>query len=289
MIGKMPGVLEDKFANLRITYTYMMTHPGKKLLFMGQDLAEFREFDETRETEWALLQHDSHKGINRLMKDLNALYKEKPALHEFDTKPEGFEWINCISPEKCMVSFMRKAEKEEDVLIVVVNFANVEQEFTIGVPLEGKYKEIFNTDAKCYGGLGRVNGRAKYVEEEEVDGRAFSFKMTSAPLSASIYAYVPYTEKEKLQIEKKKAKLEAEARAEEAQREAQAAKEEAERAMEEAKEAERQAKEAMERAREAEKRALEELKKAQEELKRAEALRKEEEELKKPVETKKKK
>lgn len=289
MIGKMPGVLEDKFANLRITYTYMMTHPGKKLLFMGQDLAEFREFDETRETEWALLQYDSHKGINRLMKDLNALYKEKPALHALDTKPEGFEWINCISPEKCMVSFMRKAEKEEDVLIVVVNFANVEQEFTIGVPLEGKYKEILNTDAKCYGGLGRVNGRAKYVEEEEVDGRQFSFKMTSAPLSASIYAYVPYTEKEKLQIEKKKAKLEAQARAEEAQRQAQAAKEEAEQAMEEAREAERQAKEAMERAKAAERKALEELKKSQEELKRAETLRREEEELKKPAETKKKK
>ena len=287
MVGKMPGVLEDKFANLRITYTYMMTHPGKKLLFMGQDLAEFREFDETRETEWALLQYDSHKGINRVVKDLNALYKEKPALHALDTKPEGFEWINCISPEKCMVSFIRKAEKEEDILVVVVNFANVEQDFTVGVPLEGKYKEILNTDAKCYGGLGRVNGRAKFVEEKETDGRPYSFKMTSAPLTASIFAFVPYTEKEKLQIAKKKAKLEAEARAEEAKREAEAAKAEAQRAKEEAEEAKRLAEEAIARAKEAEKRALEELRKAQEELKRVEAIRKEEEELEKSKDTQK--
>ena len=286
LIGKMPGVLEDKFANLRVTYTYMMTHPGKKLLFMGQDIAEFREFDETRETEWSLLQYDTHKGINRLMKDLNALYKEKPALHALDTDPSGFEWINCISPEKCMVSFIRKSKKEEELLVVVVNFANVEQEFTIGVPLEGKYKEILNTDAKCYGGLGRVNGRPIFVQEEEVDGREYSFKMTSAPLSASIYSFIPYTEKEKLQVEKKKAKIEAQARAEEAEREAKAAKEEAKRAMEEAEEAKRQAEEAMERAKEAEKRALEELKRAQEELKRVEQLRKEEEELKKSADTK---
>ena len=253
---------------------------------MGQDIAEFREFDETRETEWALLQYDTHKGINRLMKDLNALYKEKPALHALDTEPDGFEWINCISPEKCMVSFMRKSKKEEDLLVVVVNFANVEQEFTVGVPLEGKYKEILNTDAKCYGGLGRVNGRHIYVEEEEVDGREYSFKMTSAPLSASIYSFIPYTEKEKLQVEKKKAKIEAQARAEEAEREAAAAKEEAKRAMEEAEEAKRQAEEAMERAREAEKKALEEIKRAQEELERVEQLRKEEEELKKTADTK---
>ena len=158
----------------------MMTHPGKKLLFMGQDIAEFKEFDETRETEWALLSQDAHKGVNQLVKDLNKLYREKPALHALDTSPEGFQWINCISPEKCMLSFLRKSEKEEEVLVVVVNFANVEQEFTVGVPYEGKYREILNTDDKCYGGLGRVNGQALFVEEEETDANPYSFKMTSA-------------------------------------------------------------------------------------------------------------
>lgn len=288
LIGKMPGVLEDKFANLRATYAYSMTHPGKKLLFMGQDIAEFREFDETRETEWALLQYDTHKGINRLVKDLNKLYREKPALYAKDTSPEGFEWINCITPEKCMVSFLRKAEKAEDTLVVVVNFANVEQEFVIGVPLEGKYKEILNTDARCYGGQGRVNGKAKPALEEEVDGKPYSFTMISAPLSVSIFSFVPYTEKEKLRIAKRKEKLEAEARAEEAKCEAEKAKEEAKKAKEEAEKAKRQAREAEERARKAEEKALAEIQKAQDELKRAEAKRKEEEELTKPASAKKK-
>lgn len=288
LIGKMPGTLEDKFANLRVAYAYSMTHPGKKLLFMGQDIAEFREFDETRETEWALLQYDTHKGINRLVKDLNKLYREKPALYAKDTSPEGFEWINCISPEKCMVSFLRKADKAEDILVVVVNFANVEQEFVIGVPLEGKYKEILNTDAKCYGGQGRLNGRAKSAMEEEVDGKPYSFTMTSAPLSVSIFSFVPYTEKEKLKIAKRKEKLEAEARAEEAKREAEKAKEEALKAKKEAEEARRQAMEAEERARKAEEKALAEIQKAKEELKRADDKRKEEEALTKPASAKKK-
>ena len=224
LIGKMPGVIEDKFANLRLTYAYMMTHPGKKLLFMGQDIAEFKEFDETRETEWGLLSYEPHKGVHQLVKDLNALYKEKPALYAMDTRPEGFEWINCISPEKCMVSFLRKTDKIKETLVVVANFANLEQEFTIGVPYEGKYKEVLNTDAKCYGGLGRVNGQAVFVEEEETDAKPYSFKMTSAPLSVSIFSYVPYTAKEKQMIAKKKARLEAEAKAEKARLEAEQAK-----------------------------------------------------------------
>lgn len=277
LIGKMPGVIEDKFANLRLTYAYMMTHPGKKLLFMGQDIAEFKEFDETRETEWGLLSYEPHKGVHQLVKDLNALYKEKPALYAMDTRPEGFEWINCISPEKCMVSFLRKTDKIKETLVVVANFANLEQEFTIGVPYEGKYKEVLNTDAKCYGGLGRVNGQAIFVEEEETDAKPYSFKMTSAPLSVSIFSYVPYTAKEKQMIAKKKARLEAEAKAEEARLEAEQAKADALKAKEEAERAMRQAAEAEARAKEAEKRAEKEIQKAREELSKAEEIRREEE------------
>ncbi len=277
LIGKMPGVIEDKFANLRLTYAYMMTHPGKKLLFMGQDIAEFKEFDETRETEWGLLSYEPHKGVHQLVKDLNALYKEKPALYAMDTKPEGFEWINCISPEKCMVSFLRKTDKIKETLVVVANFANLEQEFTIGVPYEGKYKEVLNTDAKCYGGLGRVNGQAIFVEEEETDAKPYSFKMTSAPLSVSIFSYVPYTAKEKQMIAKKKARLEAEAKAEKARLEAEQAKADALKAKEEAERAMRQAAEAEARAKEAEKRAEKEIQKAREELSKAEEIRREEE------------
>ena len=277
LIGKMPGVIEDKFANLRLTYAYMMTHPGKKLLFMGQDIAEFKEFDETRETEWGLLSYEPHKGVHQLVRDLNALYKEKPALYAMDTRPEGFEWINCISPEKCMVSFLRKTDKIKETLVVVANFANLEQEFTIGVPYEGKYKEVLNTDAKCYGGLGRVNGQAVFVEEEETDAKPYSFKMTSAPLSVSIFSYVPYTAKEKQMIAKKKARLEAEAKAEKARLEAEQAKADALKAKEEAERAMRQAAEAEARAKEAEKRAEKEIQKAREELSKAEEIRREEE------------
>lgn len=277
MIGKMPGNREDKFANLRITYAYMMTHPGKKLLFMGQDIAEFREFDESRQTEWSLLSYDEHKGIYRLIKDLNKLYKEKPALYALDTSPEGFEWINCISAEKCMVSFMRKTEKPEEMLVVTVNFANVSQEFVIGVPLEGKYKEILNTDAKCYGGLGRVNGRAKCALDEEADGKPYSFKMTAAPLSASIFTYIPYTEKEKQQIAKKKAEQEAIRHAQAAMREAEEAKKLALAAKEEAAEAKRQAKEAEKRAKAAEEKAEKELQRALEEQKRVESFKRDQE------------
>lgn len=270
MIGKMPGVIDDKFANLRISYAYMMTHPGKKLLFMGQDIGEFKEFDESRETEWSLLQYDEHKGLNRLVKDLNALYKERPALYAKDTMPEGFEWINCMSAEKCMVSFIRKAEKPEDTLLVVVNFANMDQELQIGVPYEGKYKEILNTDALVYGGQGRVNTRAKAATDGEYDGRPCSFKMKIAPLSASIFSYIPYTEKEKQQLEKKRQEAEAKRKAQEAKALAEAAKAQAKAAREEAAAAKKQAEEALKRAKEADKKAEAEMQIAEEELKKAE-------------------
>ncbi len=259
MIGKMPGVIEDKFANLRLTYGYLMTHPGKKLLFMGQDIAEFKEFDETRQVEWGLLQHREHKGINQLVKDLNFLYREKPALYEKDTSPEGFEWINCISPEKCMLAFVRKGERVEDTLLVVANFAGAEQEFTIGVPYEGKYKELINTDNKIYGGKSSPQTRAKAAREEEADGRECSLTVTIAPLSLVIYSYVPYTRRERLEIEKRKAEKEAKEQARLAEEQAAQAREEvlaAQKALEEAREkaalAEELAATSLERARQAE-------------------------------------
>lgn len=265
MIGKMPGTKEDKFANLRLTYGYMMTHPGKKLLFMGQDIAEFKEFDETRQTQWSLLQYEEHKGINQLMKDLNFLYKEKPALYAKDTSWEGFEWINCISPEQCMLSFIRKADKPEDTLLVVANFAGVEQEFTVGVPYEGKYKELLNTDNKIYGGQSSRAARAKNAEEGEVDGRPYSVQIKMAPLSLVIYSYIPYTKKEKMEIERKKAQEAAVKRAKEAELLAKAAREEADIAQKAAQEAEQ-------KAREAEALAAAELKKARKATEELEAL-----------------
>lgn len=277
MIEKMPGVSEDQFANLRISYAYMMTHPGKKLLFMGQDIGETKEFDETRETEWSLLSHKENKGLNRLVKDLNALYKEKPALYVKDTQPEGFEWINCISADRCMVAFMRKADRPEESLVITVNFANVEQEFQLGVPYEGMYQEILNTDAECYGGQGRINTDKKPALDGEWDGKPYSFTMKAAPLSASIFAFTPYTEKEKKQIEKKQQKKEAYCQAKEGMKQATEAAELAKEDVMQAKEAvslaeanKQQKEDAILRAQEAKKQAEEAIEQAIADKKQAE-------------------
>ncbi|MCI8543567.1 MAG: 1,4-alpha-glucan branching protein GlgB [Lachnospiraceae bacterium] len=196
LIGKMPGEREQKFANLRLTYAYMMTHPGKKLLFMGQDLGEFDEWNEARQVEWELAQVPEHQGISELMKDLNHLYRATPELYALDDAPEGFEWVNHISWEECFLTFLRKGRKEDEVLLVVANFSGVEREITTGVPYDGKYKEIFNTDNTRYGGTGIVNSRVKRSRAGEWDDRPVSVTVKVAPLSLSILKYIPLTEEE---------------------------------------------------------------------------------------------
>jgi 1,4-alpha-glucan branching enzyme len=196
MIGKMPGEREQKFANLRLSYAYMMTHPGKKLLFMGQDLGEFDEWNEKRIVEWNLQDVSEHAGIAAIMKDLNGLYRTNKALYQFDSEAQGFEWLNNISGNDCYISFMRKTDNPEDTLVVVANFAGVEQDITTGVPYEGKYKEIFNTDNIKYGGSGVVNERVKRATDTRWDERAQSITVKLAPLSLSILQFIPYTEEE---------------------------------------------------------------------------------------------
>lgn len=209
MLNKMPGEDADKFANLKASYGYMMTHPGKKLLFMGQDIAEYDEWNENRSVEWELLKEKKHKGVQQFMKRLNELYRTCPAMYEKDTSWEGFEWVNCIDAGECNLSYLRKGAKEEDTLLVCVNFANVDRKnYAVGVPYEGKYREILNSDAKQFGGQGRVNAAVKEAKEAECDGREFSIAIHQAPLSVSIFAYEPYTEEEK--AERRKAKEEAE-------------------------------------------------------------------------------
>lgn len=207
MIGRMPGEVADQFANLRLTYAFWMMHPGKKLLFMGQDIAETEEFNENRQVDWSLLQDEDHQKLNRLVRELNRFYRQNPALFLLDNHPDGFKWINCISAEQCMLSFIRQTRKKEEMLVVVANFANIKQEFMIGVPFEGKYKEIFNTDAKEFGGQGRGNSRIKVAAEKEVDDAPYSFKMNSAPLSLSVFKYVPFTIEEQVERQKKKIEL----------------------------------------------------------------------------------
>ncbi|MCI9438450.1 MAG: 1,4-alpha-glucan branching protein GlgB [Lachnospiraceae bacterium] len=217
LIGKMPGDRAQKFANLRLTFAYMMTHPGKKLLFMGQDLGEFDEWNEDRSVEWNLAEVPEHKGISVLMKDLNHLYRTLPALYEQDDVPEGFEWVNHISAQDCYLTYLRKGTKADEALLVVANFAGVEREITTGTPFAGKYKEIFNSDSAKYGGAGIVNNRVKRAKPVEWDDRPYSVTVKMAPLSLSILKFIPYTEAE---IAKEKEERAAEERAKKAVKDA---------------------------------------------------------------------
>ena len=182
LLDKMPGEEKEKLANLRLSYSYAMLHPGKKLFNVN--------FNEP--------------GFKKLIPALNKLYMSYPALYELDGSADGFEWVNCISSDKCFVSFLRKSKDVNDTLLVVCNFAGTLQNITVGSSIAGKYKEIFNSDSKEFGGSNVVNPRSKAVSELGADGREYSIEVKLAPLSLAVFKYVPFTEKEKYQIEKKK-------------------------------------------------------------------------------------
>ena len=193
MIGKMPGAtLETKAENLRTAYAFMMGHPGKKLLFMGQEYAQVSEWNEGASLEWGLLEQPVHKNMQDYVRTLNKLYLEHPALYEMDYDPEGFEWINCSYQNESMVMFIRRSKKAGETLLFICNFDNIEHEkFRVGVPFEGKYKEIFNTDAKEFGGSGRVNGRMKSSKKIEWDEKEDSIEVNIPPMSVSIFTCTP--------------------------------------------------------------------------------------------------
>ena len=193
MIGKMPGAtLETKAENLRTAYAFMMGHPGKKLLFMGQEYAQVSEWNEGASLEWGLLEQPVHKNMQDYVRTLNKLYLEHPALYEMDYDPEGFEWINCSYQNESMVMFIRRSKKAGETLLFICNFDNIEHEkFRVGVPFEGKYKEIFNTDAKEFGGSGRVNGRMKSSKKIEWDEKEYSIEVNIPPMSVSIFTCTP--------------------------------------------------------------------------------------------------
>lgn len=191
MAGKMPGSYEEKLAGLRLTYAYMMTHPGKKLLFMGQDIAEFDEWNENRRVKWELLEKPGHKGMAELVADLNHLYRSEKAMYEADDSWDGFEWMNCINASDCYLTYVRKGKEKEDMLLVVANFAGKEQEISTGVPLEGRYQEILNTDALKYGGSDTLNSNVIKTNDKVCDDKAVSVTVKMAPLSVSILKYLP--------------------------------------------------------------------------------------------------
>ncbi len=190
MLGKMPGELKEKFANLRAVYGFQMTHPGKKLVFMGQDIAETDEWNEKRGVDWELLQYDAHKQMQLYVRTLNQLYKAHPALYQLDHVTEGFEWINNISANENIIVYLRKSINEEESLLVVCNFGSTARDnYKIGVPGNGKYKEIFNSDAVEFGGDGFVNQRLKQSKKDECDNREDSIRIKIASFSTCVFQY----------------------------------------------------------------------------------------------------
>lgn len=191
LIYKMPGDEWQRFANLRLLYGYMFTHPGTKLLFMGAEFGQTNEWNFEQSLDWHLLQYDFHSGINRLITDLNQLYKSQPALYEKQFRGDGFEWINYSDHQNAILSYIRKGNNPDENLIVVCNFTEVVREnYRIGIPKKGKLQEIFNSDATIYGGTGAGNSKSLKAESISYDGRDFSAELVLPPLSVTVYSLV---------------------------------------------------------------------------------------------------
>jgi 1,4-alpha-glucan branching enzyme len=185
LIGKMPGDEWQKFANLRLLYGYMFAQPGKKLLFMGDEFGQVREWTHDSSLEWHVLQYPVHNGVMAWVEQLNRTYKAEPGLHVFDADPAGFEWVDCNDTNSSVLSFLRKGKSPEDTILAVFNFTPVpRQPYHIGVPSGGFWREILNSDGKEYGGGGWGNMGGKQAEEQTVHGRPYSLTLTLPPLAA---------------------------------------------------------------------------------------------------------
>ncbi|MGL4738118.1 MAG: 1,4-alpha-glucan branching protein GlgB, partial [Cellulosilyticaceae bacterium] len=187
MIYKMPGDEWQKFANLRAAYGYMYTHPGKKMLFMGDEFAQTHEWNEKTELDWGLLQYDLHRQMKDFVRTLNDLYRSRKSLWEVEDSFDGFEWIECNNKEHSILSFMRKGKKEKDQMLVVVNFTpETWQNYRIGVPKAGCYTEILNSDAEIYGGSG-VTNTPVVAEAVPWNNQEYSISIEVPPLGISLW------------------------------------------------------------------------------------------------------
>ena len=184
MIEKMPGSGDEKFANLRAYYAFMWAHPGKKLLFMGCEFAQGREWNHNQSLDWHQLEIPAHKGVQSLVRDLNRVYREVPALHVNDTRPEGFEWIESNDSEAGVYAWVRKGRAEDAMVVALVNMTPVERSYRVGLPAAGHWAEMLNTDAAVYGGGNRGNLGGVTAEAVAHHGRAHSALVTLPPLTA---------------------------------------------------------------------------------------------------------
>ncbi|MCR5148007.1 MAG: 1,4-alpha-glucan branching protein GlgB [Eubacterium sp.] len=191
MLGKMPGLEFDKFANLRTAYGFMLGHPGKKLLFMGQEFGQQREWSEARSLDWWLLDNPLHKGVQEYVKELNHLYTKYDAFYYNDNEVMGFEWIKVDDADSGIVTFVRRGKSSKNQIMVICNFVPVERKgYRIGVPCLTEYTEILNSDDKKFGGLGRTNkGKKLVAEEAPCDRSDKSMLIDIPPLSTIILKY----------------------------------------------------------------------------------------------------
>lgn len=186
LIDKMPGDRWQKFANLRAYLSFMWTHPGKKLLFMGSEFGQWREWNHDRELDWFLLEEPDHRGAQHLVRDLNRLYRTEPALHQLDSDPRGFQWLIGDDRGNSVLAWLRR-DAEGRPLLVIGNFTPVVREgYRVGVPQEGRWQEIFNSDAACYGGSNVGNGGGILAEATPAHGEQHSLQLTLPPLGVII-------------------------------------------------------------------------------------------------------
>lgn len=189
MLNKMPGVEKDKFANLRTAYGFMYGHPGKKLLFMGQEFGQLREWSEARSLDWFLLDQPLHKKMQKWVADLNHMYTTYDACYYNDNNQMGFEWTKVDDANTSIIAFVRRGKTVKDQLLFVCNFVPVERkDYWIGVPCLTEYEEIINSDAKIYGGSGTKNGTVKAFEEK-CDRMPYAISIDIAPLSMMVFKY----------------------------------------------------------------------------------------------------
>ena len=187
MLSKMPGDTWQKFANLRLLYTYMWTHPGKKLLFMGGEFGQWTEWNCNESLHWDLLEEDNHRGLQKLVSDLNHIYQSHPELYFNDFETDGFTWLDCDDRENSLLSFMRTDKRTGEFVIVICNFTPiVRAKYRVGVPNPGRYSELINSDSEYYGGSNVGNGLGLNSDPIPCNDQPHSVEITLPPLAGLI-------------------------------------------------------------------------------------------------------
>jgi len=184
LLDKMPGDLWQRFANMRALFGYLFAHPGKKMLFMGAEFGQWWEWNHDDSLQWHLLEHAPHRGLQRVIKDLNGLYRSEPAFHQVDFEWTGFQWIDFSDADHAVIAFLRRARNADDFIVCLCNFTPVPRErYRIGVPRGGWYREVFNSDSEVYGGSNMGNGGGREADPLPWHGHPCSLALTLPPLS----------------------------------------------------------------------------------------------------------